>query len=34
VLATMDEPCLEKHLKQLLKSKNLRIFSALLDGLE
>ncbi len=34
VLATMDDPCFDKHFKPLLKSKNLRTFSALLDGLE
>jgi tRNA-dihydrouridine synthase B len=34
VLATMDDPCFEKHFKELLKSKDLGIFSALLDGLE
>jgi tRNA-dihydrouridine synthase len=34
VLATMDDPCFDKHFKELLMSKNLRIFSALLDGLE
>ena len=33
VLATMDDPCFDKHFKQLRKSKNLRAFSALLDGL-
>jgi len=34
VLATMDDPCFVKHFKKLLKSKNLRTFSALLDGME
>jgi tRNA-dihydrouridine synthase len=34
VLATMDDPCLEKDIKKMLKSKNLGTFSALLDGLE
>jgi tRNA-dihydrouridine synthase len=34
VLATMDDPCFDKHFKQLRKSKNLGTFSALLDGLE
>src|SRR6266567_263869 len=33
VLATMDDPCFERHFKQLRKSKDLRAFSALLDGL-
>ncbi len=33
VLATMDDPCFDKHFKHLRKSKNLRTFSALLDGL-
>jgi len=28
----MDDPCFDKHFKQLRKSKNLRAFSALLDG--
>jgi tRNA-dihydrouridine synthase B len=32
VLATMDDPCFEKHFKKMLKAKNLRTFSALLDG--
>jgi len=34
VLATMDDPCFETYFKQMLKSENLRTFSALLDGLE
>jgi tRNA-dihydrouridine synthase len=34
VLATMADPCFEKELKQLRKSKNIRDFSALLDELE
>ena len=34
VLATMDEPCFDRQFKQMRKSKNVRAFSALLDGLE
>ena len=34
VLATMDDPCFGRHFKELLKSEELRAFSALLNGLE
>lgn len=34
VLATMDDPCFDKHLREMLKSKDLLTFSAMLDGLE
>ena len=34
VLATMDDPCFDMHFKELLMSKELRTFFALLDGLE
>jgi tRNA-dihydrouridine synthase B len=34
VLATMDDPCFDKHFKELLMTKELRTFAALLDGLE
>jgi tRNA-dihydrouridine synthase B len=34
VLTTMVDPCFDKSLKQLLKSKSLRTFSALLEELE
>ncbi|HEY6874380.1 MAG TPA: tRNA-dihydrouridine synthase family protein [Geobacteraceae bacterium] len=32
VLAAMDDPCFAKHFKELRKAKNVRAFSALLDG--